>query len=279
MQLGGYRLHVRAKGVVKEKRVEITDDVKAILEAGRVERKCYYLPERQLDRAEYVKVNKILKLLGGKWNHNKRAHVFADETAAISVLDSLDSGSVVDTKATYQFFETPKKIARQMVELANIHDGMIVLEPSAGDGAIAEALAEYDIEKPLYNIGLIMVEIDPEKCKALAGKKLGNVLCQDFLGNFADEYGRFDRIIMNPPFTRGQEAEHVLHAYERCLYPGGRLVSVMSASVKFNQQKKYALVRELIENHGEIIELPEGAFRESGTSVNTVLAILNKPLS
>lgn len=263
---------------MKEIKVEISNAVKNILEQGRAESNLYYLPQIQLDRTEYVEINKILELLGGKWNRTKRAHIFSDEKQVQSILGSLEKGEVIDKKKTYQFFETPKEIAEQMVKLADIkyqdynnedisNDVATlfqdVIEPSAGHGAICD---EIDQQRCLFRC----TEIDPEKAKVLEEKGYP-VACMDFLTS--DE--KADRFIMNPPFTRGQDADHVLHAY-KLLRKGGRLVSVMSASVEFNQQKKYAKIRALIEEKGEIIKLPPNSFKESGTNVNCVLIKLDK---
>lgn len=254
-------------------KLKISEENRDILKQGRVEGNLYFLPKIQLDRAKYIEINKVLELCGGKWNRAKKAHVFESEKEAKLVIRAQEEGKVVDKKKTFQFFETPEEIAKQMIELADIKDGMVVLEPSAGHGAISKAIVKYTN----LDIALIQVEIDPEKCKVLESQKIGNVLCEDFLGTFAKEYGTFARILMNPPFTKGQDALHVLHAYESCLEEGGRLVSIMSAGVKFNSQKKYEKVRQLIkENSGSIIELPQNAFKESGTNVNTVLIVLDK---
>lgn len=62
------------------------------------------------------------------------------------------------------------------------------------------------------------------------------------------------------------------------LRPGGRLVSVMSAGVKYRQDAKTRAFRELVEQHsGTIEDLPEDAFRESGTSVRTVVVTMDAP--
>lgn len=255
---------------MNEIKVEISAEVKSILEKGAVDGCLYFLPQIQLNRDEYVAVNKILELLGGKWNRSKKAHIFENEQKASSVLGSLDVGSVVDKKKTYQFFETPKDLAKRMVELADIKytDNEMqmqdVIEPSAGRGAICD---EIDQSKCLFRC----TELNPENAEILIQKGY-----PVFIGDFLESTEEADRFIMNPPFTKGQDAQHVAHAYS-LLRKGGRLVSVMSASVKFNQQKKYAKVRELIEKNGEIIEIAPKTFKESGTNVNTVLIVLNKP--
>lgn len=257
---------------MKEIKVIISEENKEILKHGKIVDNLYFLPNIKLDREKYIEINKVLELCGGKWNRSKKAHVFESEEKSQSLLDAQEKGEVIDKIKTFQFFETPEDVTKKMIELAEIKDGMTVLEPSAGHGAISKAIAKY----ANFNITLIQVEIDPEKCKVLESLKIGNVLCEDFMGAFSKEFGTFSRILMNPPFTRGQDANHIIHAYENCLEYGGRLISVCSASVTFNQQKKYQKLRELIEATGSIIELPESSFKESGTNVNTVLVILNK---
>ena len=51
-----------------------------------------------------------------------------------------------------------------------------------------------------------------------------NVLQGDFLECFG--LGRFDRIVMNPPFADGADIQHITHAL-RLLRPGGRIVALV----------------------------------------------------
>lgn len=262
---------------MKEIILKITPEVDSVLKQGTIDGNLYFLPSIQLDRKQYVEVNEVLEMLGGKWNRSKKAHVFESEEKAQSLLSAQEKGEVLDQKKTFQFFETPKVVAKQMIELAdiryvdyeenneddNVHLLQDVIEPSAGRGAICE---EIDSSRCLFRC----TELNSENCKILEDKGYP-VFCGDFLKSMEEA----DRFIMNPPFTKGQDAEHVLHAYS-LLRKDGRIVSVMSAGVKFNQQEKYKKIRELIEKNGEIIDLPQDSFKESGTNVNTVLVILNK---
>jgi len=245
--------------------IQITQEVKDVLKQGRIEESSYFLPSLKLERYEYVAVNKILELLGGKWNRSKKAHIFESAEKANEIFNSLSKGSVVDKKKTFQFFETPKEVVSKMIKLAGFKNGMRVLEPSAGHGAILKELPT-DIE-------LHIIEIDKEKCDVLESKGY-KPTCIDFL-EYKTGIGAFERIIMNPPFTRGQDAEHILYAY-KCLSENGTLVSVCSASIEYNSQKKYEKVRQLIEKNGKIIKLENNSFKESGTNINTVLVVINK---
>jgi hypothetical protein len=250
---------------MKEIKLIINEENKEILKQGRIENNLYFLPNIQLSREKYVEINKVLELCGGKWNRAKKAHIFENEEKAKSIIEAQEKGEVIDKKKTYQFFETPKEIVKQMIELADIKTGMNVLEPSAGHGAICDLLPK--------DIQLFCVELERDNCVVLFDKGYKQVLKMDFLDYKPNE--TFERIIMNPPFTKGQDATHILHAYD-LLNEIGTLVSVASASVEFNSQKKYKKLRELIEKNGKIIKLENKSFKESGTNVNTVLVVLNK---
>jgi predicted RNA methylase len=242
---------------VKIFNVEISEEVKAVLKAGRVAGSNYYLPGEQLERKMYLEVNKILELLGGKWNRSAKCHIFQDNIAS-QLKEALEEGKVIDKKKTYQFFETPEEVAMELINLAEILEGDDVLEPSAGHGAIAKYLPK----------GSTLIEVDNEKCAKL--KALGFApICQDFL-TYTEK--KFDRIIMNPPFTSGQDVSHILHAYS-LLKKSGRVVAVAPSMITEKLQKKYRKVQSLI---SEVIDLPDCSFEESGTKVNTKIIILNK---
>ena len=90
-----------------------------------------------------------------------------------------------------------------------------------------------------------------------------------------------DRILMNPPFERGQDAEHIRHAYE-CLAPGGRLVSICSAGPFFRSDRKSEDFQRFIDETGADVEdLPADAFQGPGafrqTGVATKLVVIDKP--
>ena len=84
----------------------------------------------------------------------------------------------------------------------------------------------------------------------------------------------YDRVVMNPPFARQDDIRHVTHAM-RFLKDGGRLVSVMAASILFRDNRLTSDFRALIdERGGDIEECPEAAFRSSGTMVRTVIVTI-----
>ena len=222
-----------------------------------------------LDRKLYLDTAKVLEAAGGKWNRRERAHLF-NGNAADAIEQVILTGEATSAKQQFGYFPTPTPIVEQLIDLARIEPGMRVLEPSAGRGAIALAAAR---------AGAVVdcVEIQPEHANALTAHREPNVtvLVEDFLTT--QPQPAYDRVVMNPPFAKGADIAHVKHAWN-ALKPGGRLVAVMSAGVTFRQTQSAVAFRSRLEAlGGELLPLPEGAFKESGTGVNTVIAVLPRP--
>lgn len=223
----------------------------------------------QLDRKLYMAVNKGLSALGGKWNRKAGGHVFEDDPRE-QIEALLGNGYLTVIKDG--FFETPRAVTMQMLDLLLPPIVAPILEPSAGKGAIADVLREETGTNGRWDI--CVCESNPKRNEILSTKGYA-IVGGDFLEYFPNR--RFPIIIMNPPFEEGQDIEHVTHAFERCLSgDGGQLVSVMSAGMKFRTEKKYQAFRNLVDKHGRFVDLPENSFKKSGTSVNTVLVYLRK---
>jgi predicted RNA methylase len=216
----------------------------------------------QLDRKLYERTNKVLEAAGGKWNRKAKAHVF--ESEAFDRIDQIIlTGEVEIPKDEFNYFPSPPFVVARLLELANIERGMRVLEPSAGRGAIAFACAD-------LGASVDCVELMEANYTALcADTRLSSVTRGDFLE--VTPVPEYDRIVMNPPFAKQADIKHVNHAL-KFLKPGGALVSVMSASVSFRDNNLTKDFRALIEDRGGQIEaLPDGAFKDSGTLVRTVI--------
>lgn len=243
---------------------------------------------QQLDRPTYQKVNKVLEALGGVWNRKAKAHVFDGIDAAVVIGDAVSTGEYIDEKKEYQFFETPPELARKVVEVANIRKGMTVLEPSAGKGALARAARKVG--------GLVeCVELNEKMATALIHEgfpvSTGDFLAEDLPARgtmkeagkperWVDE--RVDRVVMNPPFARGQDMMHVRRAFQ-WLKPGGVLVAITSSGWTFRSDRKAVEFREWLESEemqpkiGVLhYALPDDAFKASGTMVRARLIRLQK---
>lgn len=180
--------------------------------------------------------------------------------------DALRKGVAVVPVSAPQLFPTPAALADRMVRMAGVEPHHTVLEPSSGTGRIYDAIRRV-VSKGLQ---VVAVEVNEKLARAVGAIRA------DFLTTTREQLGgTFDRIVMNPPFANGADVEHVEHAFS-LLSPGGVLVSVMSAGVKFRSDKRTTEFRALVESYGEIEDLPDDTFKESGTSVRTVLVTLRK---
>lgn len=249
--------------------MKIKDEILKILAECSIKENTIFLPNKQLDRKIYLAVNKHLEHIGGKWNRKARGHVF-DSDPSDSFENMLLTGETTDFKKEFQFFETPKELALKLVEMAeidNVEHIRDILEPSAGRGAIVDCIGKLPV-----GVLITLVELNHDNCINLIRKGIGIVEEGDFLSMNNDFFeDQFDRIIMNPPFQKQLDIDHILHAYS-LLKEGGILVSVVSESPFFRENKKSVEFREFLNRvNAEIIINPEGTFKSSGTMVRTRL--------
>ena len=247
--------------------MKISEEIINILARCKTEGNILYLPEGQLDRTTYNNVNKVLTALGGKWNRKEKGHVFDyDPEEALETV--IMTGEIVDKKKLLQFFETPEDIAKELCKMAEITKDSNVLEPSVGKGRIADAAYECNPNK------VIGLDINIDLEQYLKDKPYQTFLGVDFLEYETDE--KFDRIIMNPPFTKHQDVKHFMKAYE-ILAEGGILVSIMSVAPFFREDRVSEEFRYFLDMHEAVVtNLPEGTFKESGTMVRTCIVKIKK---
>lgn len=218
-----------------------------------------------LDRELYVRVNKVLEAAGGKWNKKAKAHLYEGDAADAMEQIILTGECEINRKQNFGYFPTPLPLGLQVAELACIEAGNAVLEPSIGQGHLAEA-----IQRVQPGASIAGYELLPENLAKLAGRFQATQA--DFLK--VEVVPQFDRVVMNPPFAKRADVFHVNHAL-RFLKPGGRLVSIMSAGVTFRDDKLTYAFRDMVDKRGGSIEdNDKGAFKGSGTMVNTVTVVI-----
>ncbi|MCK4827509.1 methyltransferase [bacterium] len=251
--------------------MNIEKPILEIIEQGNVEEgSLYYLPSIQLDRKTYLAVNKVLENLGGKWNRKQKAHVF-DSDISDRIDNVLLTGSVVDPKKEFQFFETPPELAERLVDIAEIRSGESILEPSAGRGVIAKQIRKQNPEN-----FLCCVELNIENSEYLYKNNFFQVFADGTGdGNFLKITQKHDVIIANPPFApRQADIDHVSHMIDLA---NRIVISVMGAGVKFRQNKKTLAFWDKIRQYDyEMIDLPSGTFKTSGTMVNAIVLKVKK---
>jgi phospholipid N-methyltransferase len=229
------------------------------------------LPPVQLERSLYMEVKDKLEKIGGKWKGGKIAgFVFKNDPAEL--LAQVAAGAKRNLKKEFQFFETPDKVADQLVELAEIEDGHLILEPSAGNGKLIHA-----IQRKHFANNIEVCELNSDHWKELQAIPGVSFLMDDFMGMGEVHYNFYDRIIANPPFSNNQDIDHIKQMW-LMLKPGGKLVSVASKSFTFSSKKKQTEFREWLEEYdADIIPIEGGAFKESGTMIETVIISFWKP--
>ncbi|UNY40533.1 methyltransferase [Pararheinheimera phage vB_PsoM_KLER1-1] len=244
--------------------MQVSQDVLQVLSAADISGNALKLTGA-LDRNLYAKTNKVLEAAGGKWNTKAKAHIFAGD-AQDRIEQVILTGSIEILKDDFEYFPTPPAVVSFLMELADVKIGMLCLEPSAGRAAIADAVKENGGE-------VRTVELNAANAEYL--RSSGYTVTQaDFLT--VEPVQEYDRVVMNPPFSKQQDIKHVLHAL-KFLKPGGLLVAVMASSVSFRENKLTTDFRSLVAaNGGSIDSLPEGSFKASGTMVNAVVVKIPK---
>lgn len=176
-----------------------------------------------------------------------------------------------------QLFPTPPELAKRAVALADVQPGQRVLEPSAGTGnllrPIFDAIGGLDCGKVVaveQNYNLVETLKHDRTKRLYANEDTFKIVQADFLECNGD-LGKFDRVVMNPPFENGSDIKHIQHALTM-LKPGGKLVAICANGPRQNDVLK-PMVEE---NGGEWEVLPEDTFKSSGTGVRTVLLTMEK---
>lgn len=165
-----------------------------------------------------------------------------------------------------QLFPTPAELADVMAEEAELEPGQDILEPEAGTARILRAIAK---KVDLRQVNLTAVEID-RRLHAMLAASFRDVKAKhaDFL-QCDESLGKFDRILMNPPFSNGQDIAHITHAM-KFLKPRGKLVAVCA-----NGPRQHEQLKKLVEQRGgKWRDLPADTFKTSGTGVHTALISL-----
>jgi predicted RNA methylase len=199
----------------------------------------------------------------------ERAAEDAADAPFKAIRESLKAG--VTVVSAPQLFPTPKALARDIVRRAGVQNGHRVLEPSAGTGALLEALYLETASKVIKD--LVAVEVDGRLSSDLQAKWNADVRTGDFLQLTTEAAGGlFDRIIMNPPFGGGQDILHMRHAL-KMLAPSGRLVALCAAGPRQRQMFE----NELEPRGGRWEDLPAGSFSEQGTGVSVALITFDAP--
>ncbi len=227
------------------------------------------LPARRLQH--YARIKALILAAGGVYTRN--GFQFGAAIDVNEVLTRLRGGEKPKPKKARQAFFTPEDLAAETVAWAaeTLGDlaGKRMLEPSAGEGALAEPARAAGAK-------VLAVENHGPSAQILRDKGFA-VVERDFLSLSLADVGLFDMVIANPPFTKDQDITHVMHMW-RFLRPGGVLVSLTSPGWRTGRTKAQRNFRAFVDNIGAEVEaLPAGAFKASGTNVSTLRLRAVKP--
>lgn len=229
-----------------------------------------FLPEKWLSPTVYQKIGEFLKTFDfeRKKIGKRIAYINNGEFTCQQVLDIGKKLNGISLSEKFDFFPTPKNIVSKVIELAEIKDNITILEPSAGKG---------DLIKNIKNCKITVVELNPILCEILKTQNYHNVFNQEFENFMSDE--KFDRIVMNPPFSNRLDAKHIFKAFNNHLKDDGILVAIHSTSI-INATDKHSKKFQDLCNHFliERIELNSGDFKDSGkgTNIKTIISKFRK---
>ncbi len=236
----------------------------------------YHLSVRPaMTNAEYDNMKYRIEGLGGHWRERFGGFVFdVDPIPALKNEETwkpIKHDQYAKWRIMRQFYPTPDDLAEYVVKLAEIEPHHLVLEPSAGTGALLRPLKRKD--------NIVAIEIDTNLAAGLKEANYNLVINTSFEQAIEskDVVQSFDRIIMNPPFGPKQlDIKHILMAYE-LLLPGGILVAIMSENdLYYNTQLTKDFNKFLKDVNAHIEEVPMRSFLASGTRVDTVIVKIKK---
>lgn len=204
--------------------------------------------------------------MGGHWRERVKGFVFST--------DIMKRDDYSQWKEDNQFFPTPKAVAKRVAELSGVKeyaykDRPSILEPSAGHGALLEQLDSFVKKTSSFYV----VEPNEENADELnkLGYEVERMSFERFYNKHIHEKEHITHVVMNPPFSFSRDIKHTMMAYE-LLRPNGVLVSVVSENSLYYDNDNTKEFNDWLKEHNAYIEpIPYGAFKESGTTVDTVI--------
>jgi predicted RNA methylase len=174
----------------------------------------------------------------------------------------------------YSWFPSSPLVADLIIKNAQIQSDHYCLDVCAGTGILAVKARETEAT-------VHAIEIN-STCQQILFQQVIELVGTDFMQT--EPRRLYERIISNPPFSfspqqRGVDLAIIQRAFQYFLAPGGRLISVVSASHKYARCPQAEAFRIWMKNvKAELIELPLEAFwkTERPVTVESWLLVVNK---
>lgn len=175
------------------------------------------------------------------------------------------------------YYPTPGKLIDKMLSGIDFDKIETILEPSAGNGNIVDALRQKEeIHNKYhryeeYKIDIDCIEVDPNLQHILKGKEY-RVVHNDFLTY--DTMKEYSLIIMNPPFSNG--CKHLLKALEMQSRTGGAVICLLNAETIRNAytNERLDLQRKLTEYNAEIEFIQDAFLEDAERKTNVEIALI-----
>lgn len=233
----------------------------------------YYLDIGTVSNQEYDILKPTIEALGGHWREREKAFVFGiDVEKEIESVFTNNFNVSKEWLSTWveqhktQFFPTPKPVAERVVELAEISEGQSLLEPSAGQGALLDCIP----------VKCHILAIEPLAENAMYLERKGYNYCYSTFEDTYNALPKFDRVIMNPPFSGQRDIKHFLMAYD-LLKEGGVIVGILSENALYYDTDTTKNFNVFLKEHNAYVEeVPFQSFQESGTTIDTVIIKIKK---
>lgn len=163
------------------------------------------------------------------------------------------------------FYPTPKKLIKKMLEGVKLEEVACLLEPSAGKGDICDYVKNVEDK-----VEMDVVEIEEDLQALLKGKKY-NLVFNDFL-NF-NTHKKYDLILANFPFSNGDE--HLKKAIELQERYGGSIVCLVNAeTIKNPYTSLRKTIGEKLNKYNAKIEYLQQEFIDAERKTDVEVALI-----
>lgn len=183
----------------------------------------YTLSSYGKDKADVAKALSVIESIGGTHRNGSSGDtIFVEfDYHPHSAIEQVIFTAAVPETVSYQYYPTKNTIGAEAADRLDVQDGMSCAEPSAGTGDLAQYLPKETT---------LCIELAQVRVKVLEAKGFKTIKA-DFLEWVSDNPSyRVQRVLMNPPFSKGRALAH-LKAASGMLTTDGRLVAILPASM------------------------------------------------
>ena len=257
-----YKIYKELAEYIEEDGTKLFYTVSDVFDIIETHENLLVLPEKWLSNQIYKKITEFLKSFNWIRTKYKKCTAFKNQGDFTNeqILKIGKSLKGVTLSEKFDFYPTPDELSEKIKELAEIKKDDFILEPSAGMGSLIKGLNKNNI---------VCVELSPISAEILknSGYDTKNI---DFMEYQAKR--QFDKILMNPPFSKNMDAKHITHAFNM-LKNGGVLVAVHTPTIKTAENKACKDFQKIFNQYAVSSETFSGAVKNSGKGTNINVCI------